>query len=172
LEKALQLLYDVEQVKEVNAEVQGLMKQVDNMKQEISNTDRKSKANTFSAQNMTGQHSLKNYQQFSLREGQILENYQKNGLMNEESFNIQDNIFAKARKLKQQGKIEEAVAIYHQAIARNPNLSWTYYLLGETLEEADCLHKALDAYSQAAKLNPNSYRFLTKFDSLSKKIKK
>lgn len=66
------------------------------------------------------------------------------------------NIFTAAKQLKQQGRLEDAITTYHQAISRNPNFAWTYYALAETLTEAGRVNEALETYSRAIKLNPNS----------------
>lgn len=114
------------------------------------------------------------------REGNVLENFQPNSFLPEEpnnnlkkvSVNSQNNIFARARQLKQQKKIEEAISIYNQAITRNPNFAWTYYLLGETLEEANRFNEAFHAYSKAVELSPNSDSFSAKLECLSKEVTK
>ena len=64
--------------------------------------------------------------------------------------------FKTANKLKQQGKLEEAIQFYRQAIEQNPNLHWFHHNLGEALAKIEKWDEVVAHYSQAIKLNPNS----------------
>ncbi|MDT9225497.1 MAG: tetratricopeptide repeat protein [Limnospira sp. PMC 1279.21] len=77
-----------------------------------------------------------------------------------------------ANRLKRQGKLEEAITTYHQAIYQNPNFAWTYYGLGEALEKLDRLNEALEAYSKAVELNPSSSLLSDKLGVALEKLKK
>lgn len=70
------------------------------------------------------------------------------------------NSFLKqGRKLIAEGKLEEAVALYRQAIAQRPNFAWYYYALGATLSKKGSLDEAITAYHQAVELNSLSPLF-------------
>ncbi|WP_143438552.1 tetratricopeptide repeat protein, partial [Hydrocoleum sp. CS-953] len=42
-----------------------------------------------------------------------------------------NSFFQMARKLQRKGKLEEAIALYQEAIKKNPNFSWYYHNLGD-----------------------------------------
>ena len=64
--------------------------------------------------------------------------------------------FQAANQLKQEGKLEEAIASYHQAIELNPNFYLSHHNLGETLAKLDRWEEAVTCYDRAIQLNPNS----------------
>jgi len=64
--------------------------------------------------------------------------------------------FQAANQLKQEGKLEEAIAYYHQAIEQNPNFYLSHYNLGETLAKLGRWEQAVTSYDRAIQLNPNS----------------
>lgn len=66
------------------------------------------------------------------------------------------NYFILAYQLQLEGKLEESINAYHQAIEVNPKFSWSYYYLGKVLTKLGHLDEALKAYSQAIELNHNS----------------
>jgi|SanBayMetagenome_1026888.scaffolds.fasta_scaffold07787_4 hypothetical protein len=66
------------------------------------------------------------------------------------------NLIKKANQLKREGKLDEAIALYHQAIEINPHFAWTYYDLGDALVKKGNLDEAIACYSQGLKVNPNS----------------
>lgn len=66
------------------------------------------------------------------------------------------NLIKKANQLKREGKLDEAIALYHQAVEINPNFAWTYYDLGDALVKKGNLDEAIACYSQGLKVNPNS----------------
>ncbi len=45
------------------------------------------------------------------------------------------DLIIQANKLKRQGKLDEAIALYKQAIELHPEFAFTYYELGEALEK-------------------------------------
>jgi tetratricopeptide (TPR) repeat protein len=55
------------------------------------------------------------------------------------------------------GKLDEAIATYHQAIQNNPKFHWSHYYLGKALEEQGRLHEAILWYCQAIEINPQFF---------------
>mgnify|MGYP006430976677 CR=1 FL=1 len=78
LEKALQLLRDAEQVKEVNAQVQDLMKKVDKMKHKINDPNWELEPNRFLTSNSANQLSFKNSEKFPLQKNGALYRTEEN----------------------------------------------------------------------------------------------
>lgn len=64
--------------------------------------------------------------------------------------------FQSANQLKQEGKLDEAIASYRQAIEHNPNFYLSHHNLGETLAKLDRWDEAVTSYDRAIQLNPNS----------------
>lgn len=64
--------------------------------------------------------------------------------------------FKQANKLKQQGKLEEAIASYHQAVEQNPNFYCYHHNLGETVTKLGRLDEAVTYYRRAIEINPKS----------------
>ncbi|MEG5045380.1 TIGR04372 family glycosyltransferase [Microcoleus sp. B4-C1] len=64
--------------------------------------------------------------------------------------------FQAANQLKQEGKLEEAIASYRQAIEENPNFYLSHHNLGETLAKLGRWEQAVTSYDRAIQLNPNS----------------
>ncbi|MEZ2225954.1 MAG: TIGR04372 family glycosyltransferase [Microcoleus sp.] len=64
--------------------------------------------------------------------------------------------FQAANKLRQEGKLEEAIASFRQAIDHNPNFYLSHHNLGETLAKLDRWDEAVTSYDRAIQLNPNS----------------
>jgi GT2 family glycosyltransferase/glycosyltransferase involved in cell wall biosynthesis len=64
--------------------------------------------------------------------------------------------FQQANQLLREGKLEEAVVAYQQAIAQNGKFYWTYHNLGETLLKMGRLDEAVEAYGKAIELNPSA----------------
>lgn len=65
-------------------------------------------------------------------------------------------LLKQANQLKRMGKLDEAIALYHQAIKINPNFAWTYHDLGDALVKRGNLDEAVACYSESLKVNPNS----------------
>ncbi|MEG4027118.1 MULTISPECIES: tetratricopeptide repeat protein [unclassified Microcoleus] len=65
-------------------------------------------------------------------------------------------LIKKANKLKRQGKLDEAIALYHQVIEINPNFAWAYHNLGDTLVKRGNLDEAVACYSESLKVNSYS----------------
>lgn len=66
------------------------------------------------------------------------------------------NHFQEANKLKQEGKLEEAIVAYHRALEQNPNFYLSHHNLGEALAQIGCIDEAVNSYQRAIELNPNS----------------
>ncbi|MEG4272830.1 MULTISPECIES: TIGR04372 family glycosyltransferase [unclassified Microcoleus] len=64
--------------------------------------------------------------------------------------------FHDANKLKQEGKLEEAIVFYYRCIEENPNFYFSYHNLGEVLAKVGRYEEAITAYNCAINLNPNS----------------
>jgi len=68
-----------------------------------------------------------------------------------------DKRFSKGIKLFEQGKYEEAVEAYQEAIKENPD-EWSYYFnMGLVYKKMENREKALEAFQKAVELNPESY---------------
>ena len=65
-------------------------------------------------------------------------------------------LLKEANQLKRMGKLDEAIALYHQVIEINPNFAWAYNNLGTTLVQQGNLDEAVACYSESLKINPNS----------------
>ncbi|MCC3415115.1 tetratricopeptide repeat protein [Microcoleus sp. PH2017_02_FOX_O_A] len=65
-----------------------------------------------------------------------------------------ENHFQTAQKLEREGKLEEAIAIYAQAIQANPNNSEFHRSLGEVLQRLGRHSEAIASYRQAIELQP------------------
>jgi len=57
--------------------------------------------------------------------------------------------------LKDQGKLEEAIEAYNEALAIKPNYADACYNMGVTLEEQGKLEEAIEAYNKALSLKPD-----------------
>ncbi|MDT9266490.1 tetratricopeptide repeat protein [Limnospira sp. PMC 1223.20] len=68
-------------------------------------------------------------------------------------------LFKQANQLKRSGRLDEAIALYHQVIDINPHFTWAYYNLGDSRAREGDLEKALTYYEKALTLNPNSIFF-------------
>lgn len=64
--------------------------------------------------------------------------------------------FQTANNLKQEGKLEEAIAGYRQAIERNPNFYSYHHNLAEALVKLGRFDEAANSYRHAIHTNPNS----------------
>jgi len=64
--------------------------------------------------------------------------------------------FQKANKLKQEGKLEDAIASYNSAIEENPDFYWSYQNLAEVLAGLGKWDEAVTHSQNAIALNPNS----------------
>lgn len=56
--------------------------------------------------------------------------------------------------LAKQGKFEEAIVVYREAIRLNPDFSKAYHNLGMALDKQDKLDEAIAAYREAIRLDP------------------
>ena len=64
-------------------------------------------------------------------------------------------LLKQANQLKRMGRLDEAIALYHQAIEINPNFAWAYHNLGDALAKKDSWDEASSFYQKAVKINPN-----------------
>ena len=65
-------------------------------------------------------------------------------------------LLKQANQLKRAGRLDEAIALYHQVIEINPNFAWAYNNLGDALVKQGNLDEAVAYYFESLKLNPNS----------------
>ena len=68
-------------------------------------------------------------------------------------------LLKQANQLKRAGRLDEAIALYHQAIELNPNFAWTYNNLGDAFVRQAKLDEAVVEYRRAIEVNPNSAWF-------------
>jgi len=68
-------------------------------------------------------------------------------------------LLKKANQLKRAGKLDEAIALYHQVIEINPNFAWAYYELGDALAKNSQHHDAAIIYQRAIDVNQKSNCF-------------
>jgi tetratricopeptide (TPR) repeat protein len=61
----------------------------------------------------------------------------------------------KGKQLEEEGKLEEAIAFYRQALVLNINNSWAYHQMGEVLAKQGEFHEAVTAYRHAIQLKPD-----------------
>ncbi|MFB8798046.1 MAG: tetratricopeptide repeat protein [Microcoleus sp.] len=57
--------------------------------------------------------------------------------------------------LQESGQFDEAVIAYQNAIAQNPNFSWSYHGLGDVLQKLERWDEAVATYRKAVELNPD-----------------
>ena len=62
-------------------------------------------------------------------------------------------LLQQANQLKRLGQLDEAIALYYQAIEINSQFSWTYYELGDALAKQGKLEEANIEFNKALKLN-------------------
>ncbi|WP_333223933.1 tetratricopeptide repeat protein [Microcoleus sp. BR0-C5] len=65
-------------------------------------------------------------------------------------------LLKQANHLKRAGKLDEAIALYHQAIEINPHFAWAYHNLGDALVKQGNLDEAIVEYHHALEINPKS----------------
>lgn len=63
--------------------------------------------------------------------------------------------FHKDKQLQQEGKLEEAIAAYEQALELNSNDSWTHHHMGEALSKLGRFDEAVTAYRHAIEFKPD-----------------
>ncbi|MGI0501037.1 tetratricopeptide repeat protein [Limnospira platensis] len=56
------------------------------------------------------------------------------------------NDFSRGNELLRNGKLEEAVAAYQKAIARDPSFHWYHQKLGEAFERLERWQEAIASY--------------------------
>ena len=81
-----------------------------------------------------------------------------------------EHYFHTANQLKQDGKFEEAIDAYRQAISIAPKVATYYQALGDSLAQIDQLDEAIKCYRQAVNINPEGFQqYLTLGNVLIKK---
>ncbi|MET0034017.1 MAG: TIGR01627 domain-containing protein [Limnospira maxima] len=65
-------------------------------------------------------------------------------------------LLKQANRLKRSGRLDEAIALYHQVIDINPHFAWAYHGLGDALAKQGNLDQAVACYSECLKIHPNS----------------
>ncbi|WP_315640553.1 BNR-4 repeat-containing protein [Limnospira sp. PMC 1295.21] len=65
-------------------------------------------------------------------------------------------LLRQANQLKRSGKLEEAIALYHQVIDINPHFAWAYHGLGDAWAKQGNLDEAVAWYSECLKIHPDS----------------
>ncbi|MGK7918135.1 MAG: tetratricopeptide repeat protein [Prochloraceae cyanobacterium] len=78
--------------------------------------------------------------------------------------------FAQANKFFQEGKLEEAIALYKKATTKSPQFYWSYHNLGEALIKAGRIEEAVAAFRQSLVINPESAWSLYKFGVMLNKL--
>ena len=68
-------------------------------------------------------------------------------------------IFSAAKHLEQEGKLEEAIACYRQAIELNPDNYSYHYQLGSLLRQQNRLEQAIGSFRRAIALNNDSWSY-------------
>lgn len=63
----------------------------------------------------------------------------------------------RGNQLRQEGKIDAAIASFQRAIADDPKAHEAYHFLGETLAQKDNLEAAAEAYHKAIEIDPNYF---------------
>ena len=63
----------------------------------------------------------------------------------------------RANQLRQEGKLDEAIAVYQRAIELDPNSYKSYHYMGETLAQKDDLEAAANFYKLALEINPDFF---------------
>ena len=67
-----------------------------------------------------------------------------------------NNTFQRATQLQREGRLEEAIALYREAIEKNPNFAWYYHDLGEALIALGDPKEAIECYRKAVEISPES----------------
>ncbi|MGI0500993.1 tetratricopeptide repeat protein [Arthrospira platensis CENA650] len=68
-------------------------------------------------------------------------------------------LLRQANQLKRSGRLDEAIALYHQVIDINPHFAWAYHGLGDALVKQGKLDEAVVQYRRAIEIHPNSACF-------------
>ncbi|EDZ92862.1 Tetratricopeptide TPR_2 repeat protein [Limnospira maxima CS-328] len=76
-------------------------------------------------------------------------------------------LLKQANQLKRSGKLEEAIALYREALELNPNFAWTYYELGDALAKLGQIEEAMISYRHSFDLSPKSPIFQKALDQYS-----
>ncbi len=77
-----------------------------------------------------------------------------------------------ANQLKRAGRLDEAIALYRQAIEVNPNFAWTYYELGDALTKNGQPDDVVIVYQSAIDTNKKSPCFSHSLEELVRQAAK
>jgi hypothetical protein len=77
-------------------------------------------------------------------------------------------LLKQSNQLKRAGRLDEAIALYYQAIDINPNFAWTYYELGDAFFKQGNSDEAIVKYHRAIEINPNAFLYYCLGNSLLK----
>lgn len=69
------------------------------------------------------------------------------------------SLIQQGNRLQKTGKIQDAIAIYRQAIALYPSSAWSYYYLGRAFISQGSLNRATVCYRRAIRYNPSVAEF-------------
>ncbi|NEP87856.1 MAG: tetratricopeptide repeat protein [Okeania sp. SIO2C2] len=64
-----------------------------------------------------------------------------------------------ANQLKRAGRLDEAIALYHQAIEINPNFAWLHSNLGDALAQQNYFDEAVACFNQALEISSGTAFF-------------
>ncbi|MDT9194712.1 MAG: tetratricopeptide repeat protein [Limnospira sp. PMC 1240.20] len=81
-------------------------------------------------------------------------------------------VLKQANQLKREGKLDEAINFYWQAIKLNPGFSFSYYEMGDAQEKNGDFSEALIWYEKAIDINPKIDYFHLKLKNIHLKLKK
>lgn len=68
-----------------------------------------------------------------------------------------EDCLEQGNKLRQEGKLDEAIAVYQHGIELDPNSYQSYHYLGETLAQKNDLEAAANFYNLALEINPDFF---------------
>ncbi|WP_434222743.1 tetratricopeptide repeat-containing sulfotransferase family protein [Limnospira platensis CENA597] len=68
-------------------------------------------------------------------------------------------LLRQANQLKRSGRLDEAIALYHQVIDINPHFAWAYHSLGDALVKQEYFDDALNYFHKAVEINPHIASF-------------
>ncbi|VXD22700.1 putative deacetylase sulfotransferase [Planktothrix serta PCC 8927] len=68
---------------------------------------------------------------------------------------LASTVYEQAELYRNQGNLEEAIALYQKTIELDPNFSWAYHQLGDIFSQQNKWTEAIVVYRQAIALNPN-----------------
>ena len=79
-------------------------------------------------------------------------------------------LLKQANQLKRAGRLDEAIALYYQAIEINPNFAWTYYELGDALAKLGDLDNSVILRGILVEQSASSFLWLNGSNWVSKPV--